>query len=219
MNLSELRVKLRSRIGDPTVIDVPDSELDMHINSAYVEIADTYRFHTVRKLCKFSTVVGTARYGIPDDCLVVMEVRDLTNEKKLEKYGGRRVFEQTSVTTNGFPFAYARFRNWVELVPPPDGVYEIEMHYKADVVELAGDTATPTIPKPWHEGILRLAKYYYYEDQGDVPKSVAAYNAYDVWVSRKPVEVDEEKRDFDSGVSIPTLSGFQPKGLDFNHSD
>lgn len=219
MQLTEMRSRLRRQVGNPTTTDVADSVLTQHINSGYKEIANKFRFHTVRKLCRFSTVVGTKRYGIPSDCAVVLRVRDLTNEKRLEKFDDRRAFEEVDLDTTGYPTYYTRFRDWVELHPSPNGVYEIELHYKADMADLAGDTETPTLPTSWHEGILRLAKYYYYDEQGDIPKATAAYNAYTVWADSKPIEVDEEKTDFDSGVTVPTLSNGLPKNLDFNHSE
>jgi len=219
MNLISMQDALRSRIGNPTLADAPNATLTAHINSAYLEIADTFKFHNVRKLCRFTTVDGTKRYGVPEDCLVVMNVRDLTNETPLEKYGVRRGFEETAITTTGYPTQYARIRNWIELYPAPNGAYEIEMFYKGTVTALVADAESPALPVPWHEGIIRLAKYYYHESAGDTPKAIEAYNAYALWAETKPNEVDEEKTAIDSGVSVPTLSDNQPKNLDFNHSD
>lgn len=219
MELSDMVAVLRRRIGNPSTTDVTDTILKEHINSAYVEIADNFRFHKTRKLCTFTTVASTRRYGLPTDCDVVLKVRDNTNSVRIEKSDSRRFAELTDTTTEGFPTQYARFRDWIELQPTPDGAYEIQLYYRVATTLLSADTDEPALPASWHEGILRLARWYYYTEEGDEPKANSAYNSYTVWASKKTNEVDEEKVDFDSGVSLPELSDFVPQGLDFNHSD
>lgn len=218
MQLSDMRTKLRKRIGNPSTTDVADTTLNEHLNTAYGEIANEFRFRKVRKLCTFDTVADQAEYGLPSDCLAVLRVRDTTNELRLEKLDDRRFAELTDTDETGEPTGYVRFRDWITLVPTPDDAYTIQLHYKADVTDLSADADEPVLPSVWHRGIVMLAAFYYYDEEGDVPKAQSAYNVYELWASKKPVEVDEEKTDFDSGVTIPSL-GTTPKALDFNESD
>ncbi len=219
MDLVTMRTKLRKRVGNPTVTDVPDVDLTGHINTAYHEIANSYRFRMVRKLCTFDTVASQAEYGLPSDCLAVLKARNSTSEHRLEKMDDRKGAELENVSTEGDPTKYIRYRDWITLVPTPDGVYTIQLHYKADVSDLSADADEPVVPSVWHEGIIKLARYYYYDEEGDIPKAQSSYNVYELWASRKPVEVDEEKVDFDSGVTIPSLGTSSTERFDFDHSD
>lgn len=214
-----MRDKLRRQIGNPTTTAVSDGQLVEHLNDAYREIANKYRFHRLRKLCTFDTEIGTSRYGLPTDCSVVLRVRDTTNEVKLEKFGDRRMADRADATMQAKPKSYARYRDFVELDPIPDGVYTIELFYKSAITELVADGDVPVIPDSWHEGIVKLARFKYFEDQVDLPKAKAAYDLFGAWIQDQPVEVDEEKLDMDSGVSVPTLEQSLTQRLDFNYSD
>lgn len=209
--LLQIRDALRKSIGNPDTTDVPETDLTININDSYREIANKFRFHDTRKLCQFDTIDGTYKYGLPVDASAVLRVRDNTNEKRLEKFGDRRAAEQLNVTANiqkGRPESYVRHKTWVEIFPIPDGIYEIELLYKARVVDLSADDDVPILPESWHRGIRLFAKYYYYEEKGDTPKELAAQGSFDRWLRNQPTEIDEESVDFDSGVTLPGLAEF-----------
>lgn len=222
MDLHGMRDKLRIRIGNPTTTDVSDLRLSDVINRAYDDIAARYKFHRVRKICLFDTVVGQARYGIPADCFAVLRVRDNTNGKRLDKIGDTKFSDRTdtvALTTNGRPRRYIRQRDWITLDPPPDDVYQIELFYKSKPADLVADSDTPVIPEQWHEGIIRLARFYYWDDIGDLPKAESASGIFDKWVAEMPTEFDDEAQAIDTGVGIPTLEQSQTsRRLDFDSS-
>lgn len=215
--LAALRAALRKRVGNPTATDVPDADLTAVLNSAYSDLSLRYKFHKVRKICTFDTVVDQARYGIPTDCFAVLRVRDNTNNRKLEKVGDRNYSERTD-DTSGKPLKYLRQRDWVTLMPPPDGVYQIELFYKAKPADLAADVDVPVLPDGWSEGLIRLARFYYFDSIGDLPKARLSQAMYDSWVAVTPLEFDDEAEVIDSGVELPTLGTSQDPRLDFDHS-
>lgn len=231
MRLDAMRTQLRQRIGSPTATDVTDATLTDHLNSAYLDIADRYRFHKARKRCQFRTVQGEPRYDMPSDLLAIYRISDTTNNVKLEKWGDRQLSSRTDTTTQGKPLRYVRYRDWVELDPLPDygnGLafddplvtgYLMEVFYKYAIAAMVGDADVPGIPSSWHEGIVRMAKYYYYENIADAPKAAMAYEAFKLWVSDKPTEIDEESVDIDSGVEVLSLSRRVSPRLDFDHAD
>lgn len=208
MILSVMRTRLRKRIGNPDTNDVPDVDLNDHINQAYRDIADRFRFHKVRKMCSFPTVSGSKDYALPSALSVIMSVRDKTTGAKIKK--GDTFDDATQESEDhditGIPISYVRFRNFIRFEPTPNGVYNVEIFYKADVVDLVADDDAPILPETWHEGILKLARHYYYDAKPDVAKAQYALAIYQSWVSTKPVEVDQEKRDLDKGVRVPTLA-------------
>lgn len=221
MDLTTMRTRLRARIGNPDITDVPDVDLTRILNSAYGDIADRFRFHKVRKLCTFPTVTSQREYGMPADLLEIMKVRDLTNGRQIKKadyIDAASNAEKADSIIEQQPLHYIRYRNFINLYPTPDGVYVIELFYKAGVVDLVADADTPILPAPWHEGIIKLARHYFYDEKGDIPKSQYALSIYNSWLSTKPNEVDEEKKDLDKGVRIPSLEtgrrGFSQEAFD-----
>lgn len=221
-DLLALRTQLRRRVGNPTTADVPDADLTGAINSAYSDIAVRYKFHNVRKTGTIPTVVGTLEYNLPADVFAVLRVRDNTNKKNLTKVGDR-AFATRSSDTNVKPEVYLRRGNQIIVMSatggPPDAVYTLEVFYKSKPADLSGDTDTPVIPVAWHEGIIRLGKYYHYDVAGDLAKAASALQLYNIWVETMPLEFDDEAEAIDSGVEIPTLHNAEGARLDFDHSE
>lgn len=228
MELSDLRIRLRAQIGNPTDVDVANSKLDQLINDSMKDITSRYRFHKARKRCVFYTVRGVGDYGLPVDCEVVLRMWDMTNRVKLEQIGDRQFSSQTNLaTTYAKPTQYVRYRDYVELYPIPDqgtsaqaqDGYAIEVFYKYRQVTLVNASDVPGIPEAWHIGIVMWARWMYYMEQGDNPKKQSAFEDFKLWVADKSTEVDEERVDTDSGVEVLSLSQqFTPR-QDFNHAD
>lgn len=228
MQLLELRTRLRSQVGNPTVVDASDAYLNQLVNDSMKDITGRFRFHKARKRCLFWTVNGQDDYGLPVDCEVVLRLWDTTNRRKLEKIGDRQFSSQTNLPdTTGKPEKYVRYRDYVELYPTPDlgtsadaqDGYAIEVFYKYKQVELAADSDVPGIPDSWHLGIVLYGKYLYYMNQGDVPKQQICMESWKIWLADKPTEIDEESVDIDSGVEVVPLSGPTSARQDFNHAD
>lgn len=219
MNHSQLKTLLRKRIGSPSATDVTDAVLSEKINSAYEEIVDKFAFLRGRGRAKFTTVVGQDKYQISSITDEIRKVWDRTNKRELEKIGSGKVARSDfDGGTNARPERYARFENYIQLLPVPDGAYIIELLYRARLTALASDADIPNIPSAWHRGIALLATYMYYDDEAkDYPKATASYNTWQTWLRDKPVEAHEEAAALDSGVEIPSLGGSSAQRLDFDH--
>lgn len=228
MQLQELQTRLRSQIGNPSLVDVTNEDLTQLLNDSMKDITGRYRFHKARKRCVFWTVRGQGAYGLPVDCESVFRLWDQTNRVKLEKIGDRQFSSQTNLAdTVGKPTKYVRYRDYVELYPIPDqgtsaeaeDGYAIEVFYKYKQVLLSDAADSPGIPDSWHLGIVLYAKYLYYIGQGDIPKQQSSLETWKIWVADKPTEIDEESVDIDSGVDVLTLSQTIDPRQDFNHAD
>jgi len=206
-------------IGSPTTDDVSDDRLDIHINEAYRDIATKFPHHKARKLCSFPTVAGTSDYGLPAEAEAVLRVWDETNGKWLKKVGDTFLVQWDTLNEpDAQPENYIRLREFIRLYPTPDGIYTIWIFHREEIADLAADGDEPVINLSWHPAIPRLARYKYYDEQGDIPKAQYAFTAYQAWLSDKPTEFEEESRDIDSGVTIPTLQRRKTSQLDFERS-
>lgn len=216
MNLSDMRTSLRRKIGNPGTTEVPNATLDEHLNNAYRDLATKFAHPKARKICSFPTVADSAAYGLPTAIGGILRVWDDTNKKRLEKIGDRRYAELPTMET-GKPDRYVRLRDFIELIPTPDDAYTIFIHYTETIADLVQTDDVPVIPIPWHVGIVFLARWYYRDDQGDLPKASYALNAYNGWLSNRPTTFDEETVDIDSAVELPTLTYSEPR-LDFDEA-
>ena len=215
--LSELRDDLRTKLGSPNIADVPEIALTRIINEAYREIGTKFPFHETRCISSMSTVIGQQRYNLPTDAAVVRKVWNATTGRALRKSGISTIAGLRG-TANGGPYAgsatrYIRAGRYIELVPTPNAVETIYIYYHTHVASLVEDTDRPVLPESWHPGIIQLARYKWWDERGDMAKATYAYQAYKLWLSDKPSEIDQEKVDMDEAVQLPELAhGYSYRG-------
>ena len=215
MNLSEMRTKLRRKIGNPTTTDVPNSELNDFLNDAQEYISDRYNFHMGRTLYAFNTVAGTKRYALPADAVAVIKVGNRTDRKWIRKLDNRDQFraENQDTDVTGPPERYSRMRDWIQFWPIPDAVYSIGLFYKNAMASLVNDNDESPLPVTWHNGIVLYARYLFYDERQDYAKAQYGYAAWSLWASSKPSELEEEQiLDDDLGSELPALRNGNPDG-------
>jgi hypothetical protein len=212
MNLGAMRTSLRTRIGSPSVADVPDANLNGHINDAYQEIFNKYKFKRRRARARFTTVIGADKYDLSTLTDIVYKVWDRTNGKELTFVGTNVLSERdydaspNALVQNARPEQYAHVETYLQILPPPDGLYVIELVYRVLFTTLVNDSDLPIIPANWHRGIVILAAHHHFDDEGgDVAKATYHGGAFDKWVADQPVEEHEETEAIDTGVEVPTL--------------
>lgn len=208
MNLLELRNSLRRHVGNPTVTDIPDVNLDGLLNEANRFIMDTYPFHASRSLWVFDTVAGTKRYQLPADLSTLMLVGNRTRRYRIRKKDMQNQFraENQIVTHTGPPVYYSRALDWIQFDPIPDAVYSIALMYKNTVADMVHDTDVSPIPLVWHPGIVRYARYLFYDEKQDFGRAQYAYASWTLWVGNKPSELQEELlHDSETGAELPFL--------------
>lgn len=217
---------LRQMIGNPTSTSITDATLFDLLNKAAQKLSDEFRFKGAKKRVTFPTVIGTNQYTLPTDIFAVRQVWDRTNGKKLNKRGVNWLARNSqalvsSPITNGKPTDYVSFGTYVQLVPPPDGVYTIELYYTIQMPTLVNPTDVSLLPPNWHDGVVLKARWYYWDRvKPDYTKAAYALNVFKDWVRDQPTDVEAETYDIDSAVEVPTLAHHHhnPR-LDFDHRD
>lgn len=218
MELSELRSRLRARVGNPSQTDIPDTpNLDQYINDAYQEIFNKYKSRRRRARARFTTTIGQDKYNLAGTTDVVYKVWDRTNGLELEYIGISKLSEKdydaspNNLVQNAKPLQWTVMETYLQLLPPPDGAYVIEFVYKVIFSSLVQPTDIPVVPEYWHRGIVMLASAIYYEDAaGDQEKAAFHRGLFKDWVSDLPLEAHEQTEAIDSGVEVPTL-GFNAR--------
>lgn len=227
MNLNTMRLTLRSKIGSPTETDVTNDTLTRIINASYREVGAKYPFNETRCVKTFPTIIGTNRYTVPMDLAVLFRVWDDTNKKKLTKRGMRYLSTVPANLVDGPPRNYVRMKDWIQLIPTPDAIINIQVYYLTEIADLVLDDDEPVLPLAWHDGLILKARHSFYDERGDVGKAIYAKSEWKDWVSDKPSEIDQEKDDLeDAGVIVSSLGGehrrtfagrHRPTNFEFDH--
>lgn len=206
MNLTAAIADLRSKIGNPTVVNIPDAELTGYLNTAYSFIAGRYPFGELRQVTTLVTVSGTDQYIVPADLQFVKRLWDDTNKRKIYKRGARFLAGLPISLQAGPPRWYFRAGNYIQLIPSVNAILNIKLFYQSQPAVLVAGTDTPVIPTAWHDGWVLKARHIYYDTKGDIGKAIYAKNEWKEWVSDKPSEVDMEKEDMDDvAIELPEL--------------
>lgn len=210
--LTTLIARLRRRVGNPSTTEASDATLTEHLNSAIRDIVTRYPHRVGRAKVTVATVAGTASYNIPTPTtnIVVMKVTDRTNRRRLIKIADRQAatLDDTAGTpTQGQPEYYALWANTIQLYPVPNGVYTIELFVRQIPTDLALGSDVPILNTTWDDGIVLLARWYYWDDKANPAQAQYAYTMFKTWLSDKPLEINEEKYDIDAAVELPVLGG------------
>lgn len=219
MNFAELKSGLRRSVKNPSEEDVPEVDLGEYVNYGYKDLASRYSYHQTRKRCTFVTVNGQDKYQLPLDLASVLRLKDNTHGGKVIKAGDRAVATKSIYAANYWPKQYVRYRNYVQLLPTPDGEYVIEVYYIAIPATLTLETDAPVLPETWHVGIIMRARWYYFMERGDTAQQTAALNNYNIWLSDKPSEIEEESVDIDSSVEVTSLERSPLEGHSTRYDD
>lgn len=204
MNLSDLRTRFRKQLGNPDPTQVTDAELNEALNEAYQHLLDRYPHSSSKSWFRFETVSGTSGYAIPGHVGAINFVWDTATWARIPKLPDESVQENDARGT-GRPRGWVRVGSFIVLYPEPDGAYEIGVQGKVVSAPLAADDDEPLLDPTWHDGILRRARYEWWDHyHPDISKARNALVSWNEWITTKPSSLTEELQP--QGVAAPALA-------------
>jgi len=220
MTHTEMLTQLRTLLGEPTTSDVPDAQLTLRLNQAYLRICDTHNLPQLLARTAFNTVVGTQSYALAATDLWLLSVWNKTHGYKLRKidFNMLNVYDDSSSTSpaTGRPKRYYRDVSTVTIYPKPDAIYAMEFVTKIKPTKLTASGDTPILSEPWHEGICLLARWYWFDQHFDYPKAQYAYSVWQTWLQTKPNEAHQESVDLNEAAEfMPNSGGSQVRDFDY----
>lgn len=217
MNLLTLRTRLRRAIGAPSEAQVSDTTIDEHLNDAYIEMCDEFKFRNMRTINTFTTLANIDKYQLASTVTTILRLWDETNQRPVGRWDMTDFARQGGQLQDftGPPIKYIRDRDFIQLVPIPDAVYSLTYYAKSTPTALAADDDIPDIPEPWHKALIKLARHIYWDDVGDVAKAQYCYNNYRLWLQHKPDEyADELSSEIEDGGPVPAMIVGSRRGTD-----
>jgi hypothetical protein len=163
------------RLGNNTALQSPTNYLRKFVNQAYRFLAMSDKPLGSRRALYFpeletstvtgtTTVDGTAYISTPTDALLVREVYDTTNKKRLDwmswpDYIGKT--DRADTSSESQPSYWHRSGGYIYLYQTPDAAYVMRVYYKLRVNDLDGATYNYTVlGKEWDDVILELAVWF-----------------------------------------------------------
>lgn len=221
MTLAEMRTMLRTYVGNPTSTDVADSVLTAHLNRAYLYICDRHKVPQVIQRTTVPTVIGTSSYALQSVDTTVRRIWCRTYNYQLKK-ADPLMLQSLDTTGNssprtGRPTWYYRDKGNIIVFPTPDAVYSLEFITKIKPTALAADGDTPVLDELWHEGVVFLARWYFWDSILDYPKAQYSFGIWQNWVQTKPNELREDGLDLEEGVEIVGLQLSARPTTDFDY--
>lgn len=216
MTLAEMEAMLRSRVGNPTESDISKPMMYEQINLAYHDLCDRFKFRETMARLRFDTDSTHNIYGLPVSWYEVKRVRYADDDDRggrLEKLGPNSTYDIDQDQTPGRPCAYALWGNEIQLYPPPDGVYRIEIFGRFQPNRLQAATDIPIVPLPWHMGIVFLARWYYWDGGGvqNFQAANVALQAFTTWATGRPTPTIRELDDSEQAVTVPELGRYSSR--------
>ena len=192
MNFGEAKARFRRMIGNPSLSQLTDAQAGTYVNEAQRQISLEYQFREVRCIKAFNTIAGTHRYILPSDLSYIRRVWDFTNKREIVGPYGDKSLAQFPTRFDGRPLRYIREQNWIELDPAPNAVMIIKFAYIKLIADHANDADALILPLDWHLMIPMTARWLYYNDLQDYPKSQSAWNTIELWTSKHPLPIEKE---------------------------
>ena len=173
---------LKFMMGNRTDLESPTDYYDIWVNDAYIQLTTQDKFWGINRSFRFpqletsktySTADGTAYIAVPDNALIIREVYDTTNNKRLtwipwQEYIKKTDRTDTSAEAN--PTKWTRYENSVYLYPTPGSVNVMTEYYRKIPAVLSG-SGTSELDTAWDNPILLLAAYKGFLWMGEYDKA------------------------------------------------
>lgn len=210
MNLGEMETMLRKLVNNPATADQPASTLYECLNLGNADLCDRINFRELRTRLRFDTDDQHNLYTLPADFYEVKHIRYADSDDRggeLEKVSDRIAFELDSGSVAGRPQYYRIWGKEIQLYPPPDDVYTIEIVGRQKPAVMAAPTDIPDIPVSWHYGIVKLGCWYYWDGIGvkNLTAAKDALESFNVWATGRKKPFNSELDSLEQAVEVPTL--------------
>jgi hypothetical protein len=199
MNLGELDDELKLLLGNRS--DITPARRYLWLNNAQKELA--YAFPFFQNADKVSTlmVVGQSEYALPNNCVAIYSIRDVTLKRKIQRTSYRK-FDNIDALQSGNPSHYTRFGNWFELTPVPSAANSMLLRFGKEILSMSNRTDAPTLPDPWHEVVLLGAEVRGWRALRQLDQMAIVKNEYLQLLRSREPEWEQEEADEEWGVEV-----------------
>jgi hypothetical protein len=213
LNLTKLRADVLKGLA-LTSGDMSPADVDSLLNRTYWEILEKFHIRETESATTFTTNQGQREYVLPPDfeSLRISAIVDpnTMQHSKLDLFSVKE-YEQVyneSEEEQAFPTKYFRANESIILWPTPDDTYDIVIHYRQTLADLATGNPDPALPRSWQELLIFGAIFRGWLELNDYERANAMKAHYiGMLNSMVPQESKEE--------SDTSLAGLQLLGREY----
>lgn len=162
---------VKLQLGNNTAFASPTDFYTRWINRAYIRLTTQDIFWGTRRRFYFpqletsstaATADGVVYVSVPTDCLVVRDIYDTTNNRKLTNiphptYVGYT--DRSNTSAEGKSTEWVRQGTYLYLHPTPDAIYTLRIYYRKIPAILSLGADATVLGTEWDEPIITLAAY------------------------------------------------------------
>ena len=184
-----------------------DSYKDDWVNAAYLKLTTQNRFWGLRQDFYFpeletvdttqDTVDGTAYINVPTNAIIVRDVFDDDNLRRLTNISWRQYIgytDRADTDAEGPPTEWVRSGSKIYLHPTPDDAYDVSVYYRTRPTALSDGDDTTAIGAEWDEIIVQIAAILAHMKLGEFDKAAAKKSEFLDAVSGLIGIYDQEKK-------------------------
>jgi len=171
LTLTEFTTYIKFNFGNNDAWSTPTDYYTIWFNRAYnrlttqdmlLGVKRRFYFPQLETSANADTVDGVAYIGVPADCLVIRDLYDTENYRRLASITPRTYLSYTDradTTAEGEPTEWVRQAAYLYLHPTPDDAYTINVHYRQIPAALSSGASTTAIGAEWDDVLITLASY------------------------------------------------------------
>jgi len=171
LTFGEMKTYVALQFGNNDAWSTPVDYYGVWVNRAYIRLTtqDTLFglpgklfFPKLEISATAVTVDGTATIAQPTRTLLIRDVYDRTNNRRLTNITPRTYIDYTDradTSKEGQPTEWMRQNNLIYLYPTPDAVYTMNIWYRQIPAVLSSDSSTTVIGSEWDTSIVSFAAY------------------------------------------------------------
>lgn len=202
MTLENFRADLQSALGDK---GINNPRLDNWIHFANLDLAGSVNFEDLTVRTTLPTVIAQPYVAVPDNVLIVVLVRDITNDNLLG-WLPKAEYYRRSQSTTGPPDNWTRDKDELLLHPVPDAIVDLLVITKGTPTKMAAPGDTTIYPDIWDPAILLLAAHHGLLALGEDQRSAA-------WLARAITYIQSRMTEDVLHADMAGLGASIPSGL------
>lgn len=217
LNLQEMRDLVRKGLGNITIQDLGNDEVDRFLEMSFWELEAKYPFKEKECRIEFPLVIGEHMYELPNfanlnpidvEALQSVSVLDDDNTthplvRMTQTWWDTVYLHAKGSDYYALPRYYVRMDETLTLHPTPDRTYPIRIYFLKTLRTVIETPDEPDLPRSWHEIVVEgaITRGLFY-DQDYAEAAQAANFPLSKIRSSVPVKAKEEQDSHYSGLEV-----------------
>jgi hypothetical protein len=192
-------------------LDLTTSEMSLYANMALGEVATRIQHQPLQGIAVSSTTSGENRIALPSDFDFVLNIT--LSDSSAGPVGApvllqarREDWLDSAVSTVGVPRWYTPYADWIELSPPPDSAYSVQLRYGKKIRAMTELTDTPELAERYHMAVMYKTAEIAAAMRNDLEQQAVRRGDYLSYMQSTPSDLAYRQR-AEEGMGVAYVGG------------